>query len=170
MFPSSSAPWMHGARHSPAAPREDVWASAWQQVFWKLFTHKVLKEADFGSTTSRKSSSKPHRSVSWMGCKLQWLGESKRRHDPQLLRFPSTRVAWVPQVPQVPHPPGSTPRFPIPLSSQPCTRRFSTLPLWAGGTLGAGENMEKTGGLGGRGRSVGVIGSNVVIPRFNSLV
>ena len=58
-FPSSSAPWMHGARHSPAAPREDVWASAWQQVFWKLFTHKVLKEADFGSTMSRKSSSKP---------------------------------------------------------------------------------------------------------------
>ena len=32
-----------------------------------------------------------------------------------------------------------------------------------------GEKMEKVGGL-GRGRSVGVIGSNVVIQRFNTLV
>ena len=32
------------------------------------------------------------------------------------------------------------------------------------------KKMEKTGGLGGRGRSVGVIGSNVVIQRFNTLV
>ena len=30
--------------------------------------------------------------------------------------------------------------------------------------------MEKRGGLGGRGRSVGVIGPNVVIQRFNTLV
>ena len=35
---------------------------------------------------------------------------------------------------------------------------------------GEGSKMEKTGGLGGRGRSVGVIGSNVVIQRFNILV
>ena len=35
---------------------------------------------------------------------------------------------------------------------------------------GRGEKMEKTGGLGGRGRSVGVIGSNVAIQRFNTLV
>ena len=32
------------------------------------------------------------------------------------------------------------------------------------------KKMEKRGGLGGRGRSVGVIGSNVVIQRFNTLV
>ena len=32
------------------------------------------------------------------------------------------------------------------------------------------KKMEKRGGLGGRGRSVGVIGSNVVIQRFNILV
>ena len=35
---------------------------------------------------------------------------------------------------------------------------------------GGGGKMEKTGGLGGRGRSVGVIGSNVAIQRFNTLV
>ena len=38
------------------------------------------------------------------------------------------------------------------------------------GGWGWGEKMEKVGGLGGRGRSVGVIGSNVVIQRFNTLV
>ena len=40
--------------------------------------------------------------------------------------------------------------------------------VWSG--PGGGGKMEKRGGLGERGRSVGVIGSNVVIQRFNTLV
>ena len=48
-------------------------------------------------------------------------------------------------------------------------RQTNTCDFFFGGGAG-GEKMEKVGGLGGRGRSVGVIGSNVVIQRFNTLV